>query len=269
MKNLSTEFGERLVTLHTGAEGLRSAMTVTAKAAEGSAPMVTFVSSDATLDRYNEVVQADGWVLDNYLKNPVFQDSHNYESIVCTIGKATRTVVQSGKLVQDVVFAVAENPLAKLAYDLYRGGFLNAVSVGFIPMEWTNGDQQAGYRRKYTKQELLETSAVSIPANPNALALAMQKGAVDGEGLRELSKLLKHYIPQIEGKKSIAEREISCPDCSVKLIHNLEAKVLTCKHCGYEGPAEKEGNAGHRLSILQDAQLLQMFRETASLCRRA
>src|SRR5262249_53216595 len=68
-------------------------------------------------------------------------------------------------------FAVAETPMARPAYGLYKGGFLNAVPAGFTPLRWKDGAKDAGYRRKFIEQELLEVSAVSIPANPNALAL--------------------------------------------------------------------------------------------------
>jgi hypothetical protein len=40
------------------------------------------------------------------------------------------------------------------------------------------------------EQELLEVSAVAIPANPNALALAYKSGAVEKADLKELSSLL-------------------------------------------------------------------------------
>ena len=52
--------------------------------------------------------------------------------------------------------------MARIAYGLYRGGFLNAVSVGFIPLRWENGTEQTAYGRKYLEQELLEVSAVGI-----------------------------------------------------------------------------------------------------------
>src|SRR5438445_7524866 len=33
-------------------------------------------------------------------------------------------------------FATEANPMARIAYALYKGKFLNAVSVGFIPLRW-------------------------------------------------------------------------------------------------------------------------------------
>src|SRR5260221_9029166 len=102
-------------------------------------------------------------------------------------------------LFQRILFAVEENPMAKVAYGLYKGGFLNAVSVGFIPVRWENGSEEKGYRRKYLEQELLEVSAVSIPANPNALTLALKSGAIEKSDLKELFELLKHFCSSRAG----------------------------------------------------------------------
>jgi hypothetical protein len=56
---------------------------------------------------------------------------------------------------------------------LIDAGILKAVSVGFAPIESENikaGDPFAGSRFK--RQALVETSVVTVPANPNALAIA-------------------------------------------------------------------------------------------------
>ena len=81
--------------------------------------------------------------------------------------------------------------MARIAYGLYKGGFLNAVSVGFIPVRWEDGSEKLGYRRKYIEQELLEVSAVAIPANPDALALGLRSGAVKSADLEELAELAR------------------------------------------------------------------------------
>ena len=96
--------------------------------------------------------------------------------------------------------------MAKVAYGLYKGGFLNAVSVGFIPVRWENGSEEKGYRRKYLEQELLEVSAVSIPANPNALTLGLKSGAIEMSDLRELAELLQSLCdsPAIESIQNLA-----------------------------------------------------------------
>ena len=204
---LTTLFGERLVPLYDGQPGLRGKIQVEirepvdpepAASRDGSrsASTLDFIVSDETLDRYNEVIVASGWKLDNYVRNPVFQNSHQYGDIIYTIGRALTTEVRTMQgrtvLYQRVEFATEANPIAKIAYNLYKGKFLNAVSVGFIPLQWENGEPGNLWNRRYTEQELLEVSAVGIPANPNALALGLKAGALSKQQIKDLGALL-HY----------------------------------------------------------------------------
>jgi HK97 family phage prohead protease len=198
--------------------------------------IIDFRSSDETVDRYNEVIVAAGWKLENYRKNPVVQNAHRYDSVLDTIGKSIVTDVRGNELYQRVEFAVDANPIAKITYDLYKGGFLRAVSVGFIPKRWENGSQEVGYRRKYLEQELLEVSAVGIPANPNALKLGFEAGAVDENDIKELAKLLK-------------------------TICNVDAGIRT--------NASAPGPDANGVRAAQASELLQLQREVASLARRA
>lgn len=195
---LFTEFGARLVLLQTGAPGLRGQMTTVTRVDDQDKDVLHMRASDNTLDRYDEIVQASGWKLANYEKNPVIQNSHQYGDILFTVGRAEKTWVEGDSLLQTWRFASAANPVAKIARDLYAGGFLKASSVGFIPLKWENGNEKAGFRRRYTEQELLEVSAVGIPANPNALTLAAKAGAVAKSDLRELHGLLKNFIGEEE-----------------------------------------------------------------------
>jgi hypothetical protein len=199
MKPLTEEFSTRLVDLAGNKPGLRVLLPVKMTVpAEGQGDTLDMVASDETIDRYNECIKADGWVLDNYQRNPVIQNSHQYGDLLHTIGKAVSTAVVKGQLQQRWQFATDVNPIAKIAYGLYKGGFLNASSVGFVPIEWTNGsgasdraDAQGEPVRTYTKSELLEVSAVGIPANPNALVMGLKAGAIDKSDLKELASLLK------------------------------------------------------------------------------
>ena len=52
-----------------------------------------------------------------------------------------------------------------------KEGILKAVSIGFIPKERDENNPAI-----ITKSEMLELSVVPVPANPNALALAIGKG---------------------------------------------------------------------------------------------
>jgi len=118
------------------------------------------IMSTAVEDRHGEIV-FQNWDLENFKKNPVFLDSHNYGSIEHIIGKVHNISQDNGRLEGDIEFAL-DNPKGALAFKLALGGFLNATSVGFIPKNFDD-------KGNITSAELLEDSAVSVPANAQAL----------------------------------------------------------------------------------------------------
>src|SRR6266566_4094365 len=146
-----------LIPLHDSRPGLRTLLQVEVRDAAPAAPdqggaeisgsssaILDFIASTATLDRYREIIEPEGWKLDSYRRNPVFQNAHNYGDILFTLGKALFTEVRDigGRqaLCQRIQFATEVNPVDRIAYGLYSGGFLNAVSVGFIPLRWEDGE---------------------------------------------------------------------------------------------------------------------------------
>jgi HK97 family phage prohead protease len=130
-----------------------------------------FVLSDGTVDRYGDVIDPAGWVLTNFKKNPIALFGH---SNGFPIGTWSNLRVEAGRLIGTLTLA-ARGTSARIdeLISLVEQGILRAVSVGFIPIksEPINPDRPYG-PQKYTKQELIETSLVSVPANPAALALA-------------------------------------------------------------------------------------------------
>jgi len=139
-----------------------------------------FLGSTESQDRVGDIIVASGWKLENYRKNPVFLWAHDYRSL--PIGKATKVWKEKGELKFRIQFADAETyEFADTAYKLYKGGFLSAVSVGFEPIEHEDikdaeGRPTGGY--KFKKQELLELSAVPVPANAEALVTARDAGVI-------------------------------------------------------------------------------------------
>jgi HK97 family phage prohead protease len=125
------------------------------------------------LDRYHEVVEPGGAVLENYRKNPVVLLNHN--SFDLPIGKNLWIKPEGSGLLALTKFASTMQGDDVLA--LYEQGIMKAWSIGFKPLKWEDATQsEEAYSRKYTEWELLEYSAVTIPANPeavtNALAIA-------------------------------------------------------------------------------------------------
>lgn len=136
---------------------------------------IEFVASTETTDRYGDVIRVSGWETRNYMRNPVFLWAHR--SSDPPIGKTVKLFTETTPpaLVQVVQFADKDTyPFADTIFNLYRDGFMNAVSVGFKPTEKPkpirnpDTDQITGF--EFTKQELMELSAVPLPANPDALA---------------------------------------------------------------------------------------------------
>lgn len=149
-------------------------MAAMAEPVPDSPDSVVIRVSDSTLDRLGTIIRADGYVLDNYRKNPVVLNGHNVEDIMGVIGRAKRTWVEGDSLMQEWQFAVHANPVARIAYHLYAGGFCRAASVRCIPLEWIDGRPKDGFVRMLIRQELTEVSACGVPLNPNALVRALK-----------------------------------------------------------------------------------------------
>lgn len=136
---------------------------------------VSFVASTASVDRMGDVIRQDGWQLDNYKKNPVVLFGHDHEK---PIGRAHNVRVDGGALKADFEFMPEEvDPFAAKIGRMVKAGFLNAVSVGFRPLE--SKPIKSGY--EFVKTELLEISCVAVPCNQEALAYA--KGFMDDRDL--------------------------------------------------------------------------------------
>lgn len=130
------------------------------KEVDGDKKTYHAVFSSDTEDRHGEIVFQD-FDLKAYKKNPVYLDSHNYDSIEHIIGRVAPLSVKDGKLQGDIEFAT-DNPKGALAEKLADKGFLNTSSIGFIPKQFDD-------KGNILKSEMLEISAVSVPANADAL----------------------------------------------------------------------------------------------------
>ena len=169
--------------LHTKAEVVRDNL----KEEQGVIDAV--VGSTNVIDRMGDIIDQSGWDLKAYKKNPVILWGHNVKEERLPIGKALKVwLANRGKKTARLMFKVKFDLQDSFAAEIFRkikDGFINTVSVGFLPKEWEEldpDDFMGG--RKYTKQELLELSFVPVPANPEALI-----------ALRSLSKKDDRFTP--------------------------------------------------------------------------
>lgn len=154
---------------------------VTQTLLKNDARPLTVVASDESVDRYGDVVRQDGWDLRAYRRNPVFLWAHDYTRT--PIGRSDWVGVDGTRLLATVSFA--PTPFAQEVETLYRQRYLRAVSVGFRARAFAFRKNAEGKPEgiEYTAQELVEVSAVPVPANPQALARALD-GAIEAPRLR-------------------------------------------------------------------------------------
>lgn len=175
---------------------------------------ITAIGSKEVVDRDGDIVKVNGVNFKNYKKNPVVLLNHNYHDF--PIGKAVGKKVwrQDGKLMFKIQFAPEDtNPKAGIAYKLYKGGYMSAFSIGFIPdfetIEYPDKGKK-GARRIFNNSELLEISAVSVPANQEALMASFTKawddGVLDGEELNEVESWLEKSEEEVEFEHKIVDK---------------------------------------------------------------
>jgi HK97 family phage prohead protease len=149
---------------------------------DGKARRISFVASDESVDRYGDIIRVAGWQLDTYRTNPLLLFGHDASAV--PIGKVVNIGVTGKQLVAEAEFRPeGDSAFADDVWKAVDGGFLNAVSVGFMPTKeprpiWKDGDRDKGYLTgfEFISQELLELSVVPVPANPQALAIARGLG---------------------------------------------------------------------------------------------
>lgn len=158
---------------------------------------IDFIISTEAPDRYRDIIRVSGWDLKNYRRNPQVLYGHNSWGL--PIGKSPRVWKEDDALKATAIFMGPDlNPLADAVFNMYKEGFLRAVSVGFRPLKWQwlrdDEDEDVIVGIDFLKQELLEFSAVPIPANPEALIDAKRKG-INVEPIHDWSgKILDQWV---------------------------------------------------------------------------
>lgn len=173
---------------------MKKALLTITKAKDLGEGIIEAVVASESEDRHGEILELKGLDTSKYMENPVVLWAHDYSQP--PIGKTLSLRKSGGKLVAKIQFAINEDSFAHKIYKLYKGGFMKAFSIGFIPKEMDEN--------RYTKAEMIEHSSVPIPANPEALALAVSKGLIkekDLELFAERQKGSEMTLKEILAKK--------------------------------------------------------------------
>ncbi|MFA7287294.1 MAG: AAA family ATPase [Melioribacteraceae bacterium] len=191
-------------------------------------------ASTNSVDRHGDMILPTAWSekgMKNYRKNPVILLNHDYHNTL-PVGKSLWQKTDDKGLKFKIQFA--DTDLGRELYYLYSGGYMSSFSVGFRPVKTYDNEDTKKYKDEdgniphtvYEECELLELSAVNLPANADANMIRTVKGLVEQEkGGFVKSKELIDFIGGIKSSKEYIE-----------LISEDEAK---------EAPQEKAKIVGH------------------------
>ena len=159
------------------------------------------VMSTRSIDRYGEIVEpsAAKEMLERFRSNPVLLKDHDHRT---QIGHWDDVRITKDGIEGWAVFAKTD--AAEEQWVLYRDGHRKAFSIGFIVHTWEMQDEtidgQKERVRVFTKIELIECSAVAVPANPEALAKSLANktddSALAGIDLAEVKELIRATVQE-------------------------------------------------------------------------
>lgn len=180
---------------------------------------VTSIITTDAIDRYKEVVVARGISLDSFRENPVVLWCHN-PTVVIAKNLWIKRFTKDGRsgLIAKTLFAKTEKALE--VFELYAEGFLNGWSIGAYPDYAAYGPpteaeikarpELKNCRCLFRKAELVEYSACSIPANPEALGNEVGK-SISADLRREIEQAERWETPDE------IEKEATLPPLPAKL----------------------------------------------------
>jgi len=149
--------------------------------------------------------------------------AHDYRGL--PIARAENLVKTDTGITAKVIFPdEGVYPLADTVYNLYKGKFMRAWSIGFIPIKSEdivddeNKDSKVLRRgTRFKTWELLEFSGCSVPDNPTALTNMLSKG-IDIELLKEegFIEIVDEPKDKVVDKEAVTEPEETKEDDKVK-----------------------------------------------------
>ena len=177
--------------------------------------VITAIASKEVKDRDGDVVVVgttakDGIDIRQFKKNPVILFAHDHRAP--PIARAEKIWKEDKKLMMNIKFPEPEiSSLGDSIYKLIKGGYMNTLSIGFQP-DWQVAkfdEKKGGYY--FPSSELLETSIVSVPANPEAIIQsksiqkAVSDNVIDEAELNEMKIYLEELYLDNELDKQLKE----------------------------------------------------------------
>lgn len=205
---------------------------------------ITHTINSKALDRYDSIVLPKGADVKHFMNNAVVLWAHNGDlsENSIPIAKCTELKIEEDAIIVKTKFNVNDE-LAMKVFNSYKDGFLNAWSIGFIPLSYKKFDKEnykdlnSKYNLKVTPEqianaywgvylvyewELLEYSAVPVPGNPEALSVdetdsykrelitrGLTGEGISGVNFRDLVKRDEEGEPRVEPKEDANSESVS------------------------------------------------------------
>jgi hypothetical protein len=171
------------------------------------------VLSTGIVARDSHAVDPNGWT---HARSVPLVDTHRDISggIRSVLGNVTfirvgKADLDSGAsvpaLLGTVNFAEASvNPDAEVAYQLYRGGFADSLSVSFIPIDYEPARDRRSGAMNISAAQLLEVSVCAVPSDVNAKVLAralraQHRGSATAADRRAIAEAIQARIARDDG----------------------------------------------------------------------
>ena len=158
---------------------------------------VRAIATHQVEDRYGTIVDVEGLDIDGYRNNPVVFYNHNSKELPI----ARSTVEKVGEMMICDIYFDEEDPLAMEICRKVKKGFINAVSLGFLP-DPRFAEEEEGVLI-FRKADLLEISVVNIPGNKDAIIF-------DRKADEEKMKHDKEKDNKEEKKKEYSLQDVEC-----------------------------------------------------------
>jgi len=233
-ENISKNFGRDLANIEN------TKMSVRAFTKKVDDKLIAVASTEEK-DRVGTIIRASGWQLKNFKKNPVLPFAHNYHELPVGIIKNIR--VENKELIFEPVFHEITQ-LSREVKQMYEASpaIMRAFSVGFILLKLDKEDPSI-----IVKQELLEISAVPVPANASALSKISK--SLDKNKENEVNEWIKKNMVSEKRETYTCE----CLDCGKTVKSDKHCKDIKCPKCGGEmrrkerpGPGREYKNSGKK-----------------------
>ena len=211
---------------------------------------MSFIASTSAVDRYGDVIDQNGWSLESYKSNAIVLFNHDASEL--PIAKGSVDVVD-GNLMIDIDFDMKDPRAAEIGRKT-RDGYLNAVSVGFNPIESVKrSDLPEDHFAKgadgmfFLKSELLEVSVVTIPANSEAVAAKQFSNSAEERVFRRIAK---HILDIIEEEERFIVYYAKEPKEEDEVIEEEEEELDEEYEEGYSDDSEDEEEEKYLKTLL-------------------